>query len=75
MKLYVLKVKDKDSVYWECNEVVIVRAENARNARKLASTIKYASNSRNFLDPKLVSCTILRTEGPEEVICVENTGS
>jgi len=66
MKLYLVKRKD-DCGYDECCAVV-VRAQNAREARVLASACNGDEGKATWLRPKFSTCRQISQEGKAEVI-------
>jgi len=71
MNLYVLRVKHEIS--YDDTKTIIVRAESARDARKIVanSTGRIGLNKSDFLDVTKTSCRRLSSAGKAEVICAD----
>lgn len=77
MKLYILEKNEKtlegkahwDIYIWDCVQSMVIRAPNAKYARKIA---KYATDgdepAKTWLNPKLTTCKALRQEGEPGLI-------
>ncbi len=74
MRLYILKVKEAHLAGYEDTSSVVVRAENARAARKVAAanpTGNMGANKLDFLSVDKTSCRALMYDGPEDVIVAD----
>lgn len=68
MKLYLLKVIDVDG--YDILAGVVIRAKDARQARRIASKEEYDPfwDTTNLLDPKRSTCEQLKPEGKSGII-------
>ena len=70
MRLYILKMKRAEDVAYDDTDKVVVRAETAREARKIAATGP-GFNKKHFLDVTKTTCRALRYEGESGIICAD----
>ena len=68
MKLWLLKRKFEDRHPWDTVNGFVVRATSSQQARRLAAEQKLDEGSNVWLDPKLSTCRVLKSEGTPTVI-------
>jgi len=77
MRLYLLKYNKSLEHCWDCLREVVVRAKNAREARKLVQEGASGDEDSNhpdgtpWLDKNYTSCRTIPSEGKPEIIVAD----
>jgi hypothetical protein len=68
MKLWILKAKNESSVAYDNFDGFVIRAENSRKARLVASAKAGGSESDIWLHPRMSSCKELSPSGKSSIV-------
>jgi len=71
MKLYLLEEKNGESFGWDCMNGIVIRANSARQARRIAARMSEQEGPGVWMNPGRTKCSEVKQEGVTGMILAD----